>query len=142
MTIAVVHGPNLNMLGKRDKSHYGEMTLDEINDLIDDTFRSVDFIFYQSNHEGHLIDFLQEAKFDALVINAGAYTHTSIALRDALEIIDKIKVEVHLSNIYEREAFRRINYITDVVHQTFYGKKEVSYIEAITYILEKLSILK
>jgi len=139
MTIAIVNGPNLNMLGKRDPNHYGALTLDKINEMIDDKFHNVDFIFYQSNHEGYLIDFLQTATFDALIINPGAYTHTSIALRDALESIEALKVEVHLSNIYEREAFRHINYIKDVVNHSIYGKKEQSYIEAVTYILEKLS---
>ncbi len=139
MTIAIVNGPNLNMLGKRDVNHYGAFTLDKINEMIDDQFHHVDFIFYQSNHEGFLIDFLQTAKFDALIINPGALTHTSIALRDALDTIQVLKVEVHLSNIYEREAFRQVNYIKDVVNHSIYGKKEQSYIEAVTYILEKLS---
>ncbi len=139
MTIAILNGPNLNMLGKRNPAHYGQMTLDELDNYIDQTFIDVDFIFFQSNHEGQMIDFLQSAQFDGLVINAGAYTHTSIALRDALESIDKIKVEVHLSNIYEREAFRKVNYIKDVVDASFFGKKAQSYVEAITYILEKLS---
>jgi len=139
MKIVVVHGPNLNMLGKRDANYYGMMTLDDINHLIQNTFPKVDFEFFQSNHEGAIIDFLQQTTCDAIVINAGAYTHTSIAIRDCLEIIKVIKVEVHLSNIYEREAFRRTNYIKDVVNQTFFGKKEQSYIDAVTYILEKNS---
>lgn len=137
MKIAIVNGPNLNMLGKREASHYGHMTLDMINQLLKDQFKTVEFIFFQSNHEGHLIDFLQMTTFDALIINAGAYTHTSIALHDALALIPQLKVEVHLSNIYEREDFRKVNYIKDVVNQTFLGKKEHSYVEAVTYILEK-----
>ena len=137
MKIAVIHGPNLNMLGKRNPKHYGTLTLDQIDQTIIDRFSDIDFIFFQSNHEGEIIDFIQTLTVDALVINAAAYTHTSIAIRDALELLDMMKVEVHLSDITKREDFRKINYIKDVVDQTFYGKKEQSYLEAIEYILAK-----
>ncbi len=137
MKIAVIHGPNLNMLGKRDPKHYGTLTLDQIDQTIMDHFSHVDFIFFQSNHEGEIIDFIQQLTVDALVINAAAFTHTSVAIRDALELLDIVKVEVHLSDITNREDFRKINYIKDVVDQTFYGKKEQSYLEAIHYILAK-----
>src|SRR5690554_712544 len=137
MKIAVIHGPNLNMLGKRDPKHYGTLTLDQIDQTIMDHFSHVDFIFFQSNHEGEIIDFIQQLTVDALVINAAAFTHTSVAIRDALELLDMMKVEVHLSDITNREDFRKINYIKDVVDQTFYGKKEQSYLEAIEYILAK-----
>lgn len=137
MKIAVIHGPNLNMLGKRNPKHYGTLTLDQIDQTIIDRFSDIDFIFFQSNHEGEIIDFIQTLTVDALVINAAAYTHTSVAIRDALELLDIIKVEVHLSDITKREDFRKINYIKDVVDQTFYGKKEQSYLEAIEYILAK-----
>lgn len=137
MKIAVIHGPNLNMLGKRDPKHYGTLTLNQMNQTIIDHFSDIDFIFLQSNHEGEIIDFIQTLTADALVINAAAYTHTSIAIRDALELLDIMKVEVHLSDITNREDFRKINYIKDVVDQTFYGKKEQSYLEAIEYILAK-----
>lgn len=137
MKIAVIHGPNLNMLGKRDPKHYGTLTLNQMNQTIIDHFSDIDFIFLQSNHEGEIIDFIQTLTADALVINAAAYTHTSIAIRDALELLDIMKVEVHLSDITNREDFRKINYIKDVVDQTFYGKKEQSYLEAIHYILAK-----
>ena len=137
MKIAVIHGPNLNMLGKRNPKHYGTLTLDQIDQTIIDRFSDIDFIFFQSNHEGEIIDFIQTLTVDALVINAAAYTHTSVAIRDALELLDMMKVEVHLSDITNREDFRKINYIKDVVDQTFYGKKEQSYLEAIEYILAK-----
>lgn len=137
MKIAVIHGPNLNMLGKRNPKHYGTLTLDQIDQTIIDRFSDIDFIFFQSNHEGEIIDFIQTLTVDALVINAAAYTHTSVAIRDALELLDMMKVEVHLSDITKREDFRKINYIKDVVDQTFYGKKEQSYLEAIEYILAK-----
>jgi len=137
MKIAVIHGPNLNMLGKRNPKHYGTLTLDQIDQTIIDRFSDIDFIFFQSNHEGEIIDFIQTLTVDALVINAAAYTHTSVAIRDALELLDMMKVEVHLSDITNREDFRKINYIKDVVDQTFYGKKDQSYLEAIEYILAK-----
>lgn len=137
MKIAVIHGPNLNMLGKRNPKHYGTLTLNQMNQTIIDHFSDIDFIFLQSNHEGEIIDFIQTLTVDALVINAAAYTHTSVAIRDALELLDIMKVEVHLSDITNREDFRKINYIKDVVDQTFYGKKEQSYLEAIEYILAK-----
>ena len=139
MKIAVVNGPNLNMLGKRNPSHYGKFTLDDLNLLLEKTFPKIEFSFFQSNHEGAIIDYLQGVDVDGIIINAGAYTHTSIAIRDALESIMVPKVEVHLSNIYEREAFRQTNYIKDVVNASFFGKKEQSYIEGIRYLVEKLA---
>lgn len=142
MKIAIIHGPNLNMLGKRSKEHYGILTLDEICEMIIDKFPSVDFIFFQSNHEGKIIDFIQEVYVDGLVINAGAYTHTSIAIRDALEILSIPKIEVHLSNIYLREPFRHTNYIKDVVLKTFYGEKELSYLKGIQFLVEKIQEIK
>lgn len=139
MKIAVVNGPNLNMLGKRKEEHYGRFTLDDLNLLIEKTFPNISFSFFQSNHEGAIIDYLQGLDSDGLIINAGGYTHTSIAIRDALEILLIPKVEVHLSNIYERENFRQVNFIKDVVHHSIYGKKEQSYIEAVQYLVENLT---
>ena len=108
--VLVMNGPNLNMLGKRPKEHYGAKTLAEINDLIKaeagDAFM-VDF--YQSNSEGDLVTKIQDAigVYDAIVFNPGAYTHTSVAIHDALEIYNGIKIEVHLSKVDEREDFRK-----------------------------------
>src|SRR5690554_40387 len=127
MTITIINGPNLNKLNKRDKSQYGNYTLKEINQLIKKTFPNHKFIFYQSNHEGKIIDYLQKIKSDALIINPAAFTHTSIGIRDTLETILIPKVEVHLSNPNNREDFRKINYIKDVVNKTFKGLKEQSY---------------
>ncbi|MGI6782054.1 MAG: type II 3-dehydroquinate dehydratase [Acholeplasmataceae bacterium] len=139
MRILIINGPNLNMLGKRDPKHYGKLTLDKLNDLIKTLYHDVHFEFFQSNHEGEIIDKIQHAlEFDALLINAGAYTHTSIAIRDALEILAIPKVSVHLSNYLEREAFRKVDYLKDVVNQVFYGKKEVSYFEAIDYLISSI----
>ena len=132
-TILVINGPNLNMLGKRDKNQYGAKTLEDIYDLIkkEDYFN---YIFFQSNCEGAIIDKLQQCECDAVIINAGAYTHTSIAIHDALEIIAVPKIEVHLSDVDNREDFRKINYLRSVCNKTVSGLKEQSYIEAIKYL--------
>ena len=135
--VLVMNGPNLNMLGKRPKEHYGAKTLAEINDLIKleagDAFM-VDF--YQSNSEGDLVTKIQDAigVYDAIVFNPGAYTHTSVAIHDALEIYNGIKIEVHLSKVDEREDFRKINFVRSVCDATFQGKLEGSYIDAIKYL--------
>ena len=139
--ILVVNGPNLNMLGLRDPKHYGSLTLDELNQFIakDDTF---DFEFFQSNCEGSIIDKLQTyQKYDAIIINPAAYTHTSVAIHDCLEAISIPKVEVHLSDVDNREDYRRVNFIHNVVDITFSGKKEGSYLEAINYLKNKINVL-
>ena len=137
MKVLVLNGPNLNMLGKRPKEHYGTLTLDEINELIKkeaDGFFEVSF--YQSNYEGDIVTKIQEAlfSFDAIVINPGAYTHTSVAIHDALEMFTGPKIEVHLSKVDEREDFRKINFIRDLAKATFSGEKEYSYLKAIKYL--------
>jgi 3-dehydroquinate dehydratase II len=126
------------MLGKRNPEIYGKMTLDELYDQISSEFPDIEFTFYQSNYEGEIIEVIQnsmEEPYDALMINPGAFTHTSIAIRDALDIIRIPKVEVHLSDIEHREPFRKIDYMIDVVDKRFMGKKIDSYIEAIAYLL-------
>ncbi len=132
--ILVINGPNLNMLGKRKKEHYGVKTLDEINQMIKDYDKTIDFDFFQSNYEGAIIDRIQKLDFDAIIINPGAYTHTSVAIRDALEIATCPKVEVHLSDVFNREDFRKIDYIKDVCDKTITNLKEESYIEAVKYL--------
>jgi len=137
MHILVIHGPNLNMLGRRNQAIYGNLTLEDLYQKLVDHFFDVHFTFYQSNHEGDLIDMIQKAldePYDGLLINPGGYTHTSIAIRDALEIHVMPKVEVHLSDITQRETFRSIDVISDVCDQRFMGKKIESYIEAIDYL--------
>ncbi|HHT98886.1 MAG TPA: 3-dehydroquinate dehydratase [Acholeplasma sp.] len=139
MNVLVIHGPNLNILGKRNKNHYGRMTQDELFVHLTKKYEAIDFTFYQSNFEGDLVEIIQTAfEYDAVLINAAAYTHTSIAIRDALETLDNLKVEVHLSDVDNRESFRKINYISDVCHAKFSGKQEKSYEEAIEYIIKKL----
>ena len=105
MKVLVINGPNLNMLGKRPKEHYGSLTLYEINDLmLKEADGALDLEFFQSNSEGEIITEIQLAvgNFDAIIINPGAYTHTSVAIHDALEIFDGIKIEVHLSEVDDR----------------------------------------
>lgn len=109
MIVHVYHGPNLNRLGSRDDSHYGSVSLEDINgDLrsLGDEL-GVDVECRQSNEEGTLVDWVQSEEKDGLVLNAAGYTHTSVALRDAVDLVDYPTVEVHLSNIHAREAFRR-----------------------------------
>lgn len=110
MIIGVLSGPNLNMLGKRETKFYGSKSLEELQRNLEDTFDKHIFIFFQSNHEGELVDFIQkrvlENDLQALIVNFGGLTHTSVALRDALAMLNVPKVEVHLSNIHAREEFR------------------------------------
>lgn len=118
LKILVLHGPNLNMLGKREPGIYGSKTLSDINALLEAAAKSlsVKITAQQSNHEGVLVDSIQNAfgVFDGLLINPAAYTHTSVAIRDAIAAVDLPTVEVHLSNIHQREAFRHHSYIAPV----------------------------
>lgn len=109
MKLLIIHGPNLNLLGTRDPDTYGSMTLDQLNTYIQASFTEHSINFFQSNVEGDLINRIQEVLTDGtegLVVNLGGYTHTSVALRDALDPISIPKIEVHLSNIHAREKFR------------------------------------
>ena len=132
MKILVIHGPNLNLLGRREPDHYGTMTLETINDLLNDAAQKahIEISFLQSNSEGELVDIIHKAigSFDGILINPGAYTHTSIALRDALSAAGMPTVEVHLSNIYSREDFRKKSYISAVVMGVISGFREQSYL--------------
>ena len=134
--VLVINGPNLNMLGKRPKEHYGSLTLDEINNLMIQNKGNLELEFFQSNCEGKIVTEIQFAvnKFDAIIINPAAYTHTSVAIHDALEIFAGVKVEVHLSDVDNRDDFRKINFVRDVCDITFTGKKEGSYLDAINYL--------
>lgn len=118
MKILILHGPNLNLLGTREPEVYGSMTLDNINDKLSDLGRELgaEIKCIQSNHEGVLIDALHEARtsMDGVVFNPGGYTHTSIALRDAISAIQIPVIEVHLSNVYAREEFRHVSMISAV----------------------------
>jgi 3-dehydroquinate dehydratase-2 len=113
--IAAVHGPNLNLLGRREPGVYGRHTLDDVNAALAEAAASlgVEVEWRQSNHEGELVDYVQQAaeRVDGFVVNAGAYTHTSIALRDALAGVARPYVEVHISNVFARERFRHRSYL-------------------------------
>lgn len=118
ISVLVLNGPNLNLLGKREPGVYGLVTLDEINSMLMDEARSLSAkaLCQQSNHEGALVDAIHATvdTHQGLLINAGAYTHTSVALRDAIAAVNIPTVEVHLSNIYSREAFRHYSYIAPI----------------------------
>lgn len=114
MKIQIINGPNLNLLGKREPDVYGNQTFDAFFEELKKRFPNVEFSYYQSNVEGEIINKLQETGFsaDAIILNAGAYTHTSVALHDAIASIKTPVVEVHISNIYAREEFRHTSLIT------------------------------
>ena len=139
--ILVINGPNLNMLGMRDPKHYGSLTLNDINELMAKEKKFI-FYFYQSNHEGKIVDCIQKyAEYDGLIINPAAYTHTSVAIHDALEIVTIPKVEVHLSDVDNREDYRKVNFVRDVVDAHFSGEKELSYLKAVDYLKNKLNVI-
>lgn len=140
MTILILNGPNLNRLGVRKPEIYGSKSMAQILLDIQRTWPEVHFVYRQSNHEGDLIDWIQEVTDDGLqvtgiVLNAGGYTHTSVALRDAVEDCEVPVVEVHISDINQREPFRRISLLTDVCTHSIIGKGTKGYEEAVNYIL-------
>ena len=143
MKILVLHGPNLNLLGTREPEVYGAMTLEEIDTRLFEKGRAlkVEVTCRQSNHEGALIDALQEARTwaDGVIFNPGGYTHTSVALRDAVMAIDIPVVEVHLSNVYAREEFRHKSLLSAVCKGQITGLGWRSYMLALTYLVETLA---
>jgi 3-dehydroquinate dehydratase-2 len=127
--VLVLQGPNLNLLGIREPAIYGRLTLEQIH--ADIARRAgelgLEVAFFQSNHEGALIDRLHERDFDAAIVNAGGLTHTSVALRDALLAIERPFVEVHLSDPSRRESFRRVNYLADIALESVVGQGPTGY---------------
>lgn len=138
MKIAIINGPNLNKLGARDSAKYGTFTLNELNQYITKSFPEIEFSFYQSNIEGELINFIQLADefCDGLIINPGGFSHTSVAIKDALELVKIPKIEVHLSNISSRENFRNFSLTASATNGYLSGFKELSYIGAIYLIIK------
>jgi 3-dehydroquinate dehydratase-2 len=135
-TVFVLNGPNLNLLGTREPEVYGSDTLDDIAAMLADRAEELNIVLNirQSNHEGHLIDWLHEASASgakAVILNAGGYTHTSVALRDAIAAISVPVIEVHLSDPLAREAFRRTNFLTDVCMRSITGLGARGYILAL-----------
>lgn len=123
--ILILNGPNLNLLHKRDKTIYGDVSLKKIESDCKGLAKElgVDVVFQQSNSEGEIVDIIQSAVdvIDGIIINAAAYTHTSVAIRDALEIFQKPKIELHISNIFKREEFRQNSFLSDVVDAVISG---------------------
>ncbi len=133
--ILFINGPNLNLLGEREQSQYGSITYDELKKLCVNKSNELDIKleFLQSNVEGAIVTWIQNArgKQDGIIINAAGFTHTSVAIRDALQIFDKVKIELHISNIYKREDFRKKSLISDVVTGGIFGLGGDGYILAI-----------
>lgn len=141
MKILVLNGPNINMLGIREPGIYGKNSFADLLHLLDETAKEqgIDLEQYQSNHEGDLVDKIQDAyrKFDGIVINPAAYTHTSIAILDALKSVGIPAVEVHISKVEEREAFRQISYAGMACEKTITGQGLDGYRQAIHYLTQK-----
>ena len=137
--ILVIHGPNLNMLGKREPEVYGKATLDDINTALKENAARLGVCVepFQSNHEGAIVDKIQESmnSHHGLIINPGAYTHTSVAIRDALLLLSFPVVEVHLSNIYKREPFRHHSMVAGVATGQISGLGDHGYILALEYLV-------
>jgi len=133
--IIIINGPNLNLLGEREQSQYGSITFEKLkaNCLKKADELNLDMEIFQSNIEGDIVTKIQEAKkkFDGIIINAAGFTHTSVAIRDALDILKKPIIELHISNIYKREEFRRKSLISDVVTGGIFGLGSEGYILAI-----------
>ncbi len=141
MKILVINGPNINMLGNREPDIYGIKSYASLLEFIRDVAvqHDVDVECMQSNHEGAIVDTIQAAygRFDAIIINPAAYTHTSVAILDALKAVALPTVEVHLSNVHEREAFRKISYVAQACERTFTGMGFEGYALAIRYLAGK-----
>ena len=143
MKILVINGPNLNMLGIREPSHYGRETYAELCKKIEDHCKAkgIEVDIYQSNHEGDLVDRIQKAYFDkvdGIVINPAAYTHTSVALLDAVKSVSIPTVEVHISKVEEREDFRQVSFIRAACVKTVTGHGTAGYLEAIDFLTETI----
>ena len=136
--ILIINGPNLNLLGKREKEIYGSLSFEEYLVSLKEKYKKIKLTYFQSNHEGSIIDKLHEDGFsiDGIVINAGALTHTSIAIADAIKAIPSPVVEVHISNVYERESFRHHSFLEDVCDATIVGKGLPGYDEGIVFLIQ------
>ena len=133
--IIIINGPNLNLLGEREQSQYGSITFEKLKEIcLNKSIElNLEIEFIQSNIEGELVDIIQKARknFDGIIINAAAFTHTSVAIRDALDIFKKPIIELHISNIYKREEFRQKSLISDIVTGGIFGLGANGYILAI-----------
>ena len=133
--IIIINGPNLNLLGEREQSQYGSITFKELKEICLNKAKELGLVaeFFQSNVEGELVNLIQDSRknFDGIIINAAAFTHTSVAIRDALNIFKKPTIELHISNIYKREEFRHKSLISDIVTGGIFGLGSDGYILAI-----------
>ena len=133
--IIIINGPNLNLLGEREQSQYGSVTFKELEEICNKKSKELGLKveFFQSNIEGELVNIIQESrkKFDGIIVNAAAFTHTSVAIRDALDLFKKPIIELHISNIYKREEFRQKSLISDIVTGGIFGLGINGYILAI-----------
>ena len=140
--IIIINGPNLNLLGEREQSQYGSITFKELKQKSLDKAKevNVNLEFFQSNIEGEIVTTIQEAKkkFDGIIINAAGFTHTSVAIRDALDVYKKPIIELHISNIYKREEFRQKSLISDIATGGIFGLGDNGYILAIIGMQELL----
>ena len=144
MKIYVINGPNLNMLGIREPQHYGNSTMDDLIRLTRERADALgaELVFYQSNHEGALVDKIQEAYFEGasgIVINPGAYTHTSIAILDAVKSTMLPTVEVHISKLDEREAYRQTSYVREAAIASIIGRGISGYGDAVEFLIEHIN---
>ena len=144
MKIMIINGPNLNMLGIREKNIYGTFTYEDLCRYIE-TYpnykeKDIDFTFLQTNHEGEIVDFIHKAyteKYDGIVLNAGGYTHTSVAIHDAIKAVSIPTVEVHISNIHAREEFRKVCVISPACVGQITGLGKLGYVLAVVYLTEE-----
>lgn len=139
MKIIIINGPNLNLLGKREPEIYGSRSFEDYFETLKAEFPTVSLEYFQSNHEGHIIDKIHEVGFsyDGIILNAGGLTHTSVALADALGGVKTPTVEVHISNIHAREEFRKHSYISPKAQGAIFGLGLPGYKLAISFFLEK-----
>ena len=140
--IIIVNGPNLNLLGEREQSQYGKITFDDLKKICSDHSKKlgINTVFFQSNLEGEIVTKIQDSRksFDGIIINAAGYTHTSVSIRDALDIFKKPSIELHISNIYKREEFKQKSLISNVVTGIICGLGSNGYILAINAMQELL----
>ena len=133
--IIIINGPNLNLLGEREQSQYGKLSFEKLKKMCSEASKKlkIETEFYQSNIEGEIVTKIQESRnqYDGIIINAAGFTHSSVSIRDALEIFKKPKIELHISNIYKREEFRQKSLISDVVNGVICGLGPDGYILAI-----------
>ena len=139
MKIIIINGPNLNLLGKRETEIYGNQNFEEYFNTLENEFKNIEFFYFQSNIEGEIITKIQEVGFsyDGIILNAGAYTHTSIGIADAISAITTPVIEVHISNTYSRETFRHVSYISPVAKGIIIGFGLESYRLAVLNLVSK-----